>query len=122
MSNEILPANASTKLKPLCGMEEKMLGAAWNPMDDLLHVVAKIPKIIKHLQTEISSWILPEILTRRMVLSMVSEIYDVVGFTSPFISQAKVQMQKTWTVGRSWDENLPSELKSFWFDFGISTK
>lgn len=52
--------------------------------------------------------------TRRGVLSIVSSVYDPLGFLAPFILQGKKVLQEMCQRGISWDEPLPSELKPRW--------
>ena len=52
-----------------------------------------------------------------MVLSIVAEVYDVTGFAGPLLLQAKAEMQKIWKSGISWDDELPEEMKLFWYNF-----
>ena len=61
--------------------------------------------------------IIPDILTRRMVLQQVMRVFDPFGFFTPFMVIVKVYLQKTWILKLVWDEPLPEELCLKWRDF-----
>lgn len=44
---------------------------------------------------------------RRGILSMVSSIYDSLGFIAPFTLPAKLIMQELCKKNLGWDENIP---------------
>ena len=48
--------------------------------------------------------------TKRSVLSILSRIFDPLGFICPYILKAKVLFQKICRLGLDWDDPLPKEL------------
>ena len=57
---------------------------------------------------------LPSKLTRRVILSVYSKIFDPLGFVQPFILQPKLIIQKLCQLGLSWDEAVPEEITKEW--------
>ena len=55
--------------------------------------------------------VLPEslYLTKRVVLSLFSRLFDPLGFAAPFIMQAKCLFQELWKLGLQWDQEIPPE-------------
>lgn len=52
--------------------------------------------------------------TRRGILSVVSSIYDPLGFLSPFILPAKIIVQSLCRLKLTWDEEIPEDMASRW--------
>ena len=55
--------------------------------------------------------------TKRTVLSLISRLFDPLGFLIPFIMTAKCMFQDIWRLGLPWDQVLPEELQEkflFW--------
>jgi hypothetical protein len=55
--------------------------------------------------------------TRRGILSIVSSVYDPLGFAAPFILQAKLIMQDLCRKNLGWDDEIPKEDLSRWQDW-----
>lgn len=53
--------------------------------------------------------------TRRGILSVVSSIYDPLGFLSPFILLAKTIVQSLCRIKLTWDEEIPEDVANRWF-------
>ncbi|XP_038133532.1 uncharacterized protein LOC119778397 [Cyprinodon tularosa] len=53
--------------------------------------------------------------TRRGILSVVSSIYDPLGFLSPFILMAKIIVQNLCRLKLTWDDDIPEEIANRWF-------
>lgn len=53
-------------------------------------------------------------LTRRGILSIVSSLYDPLGFLGPFVLTAKIILQDVCSLGIGWDERVPSEVADKW--------
>ena len=58
-----------------------------------------------------------EIATKRVVLSLISKLYDPMGWLAPVIVVAKLLMQELWLKKLDWDERLPDDLQGQWFDY-----
>jgi hypothetical protein len=52
--------------------------------------------------------------TRRGILSVVSSIYDTLGFAAPFILQAKLILQDLCRKKLGWDDEISAEDKQRW--------
>ena len=52
--------------------------------------------------------------TRRGILSIVSSVYDPLGFAAPFIFQAKLILQDLCLKKLDWDEPIPEESLKRW--------
>ena len=49
--------------------------------------------------------------TQRLVLSLVSKIFDPIGLVSPFTVKARLLFKDVWRLhGQSWDDVLPNEM------------
>ena len=52
--------------------------------------------------------------TKRGVLSVVSSLFDPLGFLSPFVFTAKILLQELWRQKLSWDQEIPEPYSSLW--------
>ena len=52
--------------------------------------------------------------TRRGILSMVSQIFDPLGFIQPFLLPAKILLQELSVNGLGWDDEVSEESKVVW--------
>ena len=80
-------------------VNERTLGVQWNTELD---------------QFEIKTSFKAKPVTRRGILSMVSQIYDPMGIIQPFILPAKLLMQTLCAQGLGWDEAIPDEIEQSW--------
>eukprot|EP00057_Strongylocentrotus_purpuratus_P028999 XP_011683473.1 PREDICTED: uncharacterized protein LOC100891682 [Strongylocentrotus purpuratus] len=53
-------------------------------------------------------------LTRRGLLSVVSSMYDPLGFASPFVVRGKLILQELCQKGLAWDDPIPEVYKQKW--------
>ncbi|KAF9413446.1 hypothetical protein HW555_008338, partial [Spodoptera exigua] len=53
-------------------------------------------------------------LTKRVLLSEISKLYDPLGFLSPATIKAKLLFQKVWISKINWDDCLPIEITAEW--------
>lgn len=58
-------------------------------------------------------------ITKRAILSAISQIYDPLGLLSPCIILTKILIQKLWTLQLSWDDCIPSDLGEQWEEFKV---
>nr|CAH7729894.1 unnamed protein product [Callosobruchus chinensis] len=56
-------------------------------------------------------------MTKRIMLSRISTIFDPLGLVSPCIITAKVQLQKLWLENLTWDQPLPNNILTSWLEF-----
>ena len=52
--------------------------------------------------------------TRKGILSMVSSVFDPLGFVAPFVLSAKIILQRLCKKGLGWDEIIPEEDPFEW--------
>ena len=62
---------------------------------------------------------IPEVLTKRMVLSKVNGIHDPMGLVAPFTVRAKIMLRKLWCRDKKfdWDDAMPEHLRQEWVTF-----
>ena len=49
--------------------------------------------------------------TQRIVLSLVSAVYDPIGLVAPFTIKARLLLKDIWRLsGQQWDDNLPNDI------------
>ena len=85
----------------VCNVSQKYLGLEWDMEKDCIQF---------NLDLDIDE--LKE-LTKRSILSFICQIYDPLGFISPFILYGKIIFQHIWLLGpkQGWDNPLPSNIK-----------
>ncbi|XP_035457903.2 uncharacterized protein LOC118281435 [Spodoptera frugiperda] len=80
----------------------KTLGLGWNPT----------------LDTFTFNWNLkqnsPKGLTKRALLSQISQLYDPLGWVSPVTIRAKLIFQSVWMQNLTWDEPVPNGIQEEW--------
>lgn len=52
--------------------------------------------------------------TKRHILSVISQIFDPLGLVGPCVVEAKIIMQRLWVNKSSWDEDVTSEVLDLW--------
>ena len=72
---------------------QTVLGISWNPITDNMNVVVG-EKLVQE-----DSWKY----TKRKVLSLVSSVYDPLGWVSPLIVRGKMFIQTLWKEKMGWD-------------------
>lgn len=85
----------------------KTLGVGWHHSSDEFHF-----------NTHFSQG--DEIITKRYMMSNISQIFDPLGLLSPFIMIAKILLQKLWLLKIGWDDRVPSEVEKIWDRFSSS--
>ncbi|XP_055944433.1 uncharacterized protein LOC129975391 [Argiope bruennichi] len=80
--------------------ETQVLGLIWNKKLDTLKINMKWLDGIN-----------VEKVTKRSMLSTVHKVFDPFGFTAPVMLCPKIMLQKAWTLGTSWDEEVTGELR-----------
>lgn len=83
--------------------DSKTLGILWKPKDDIFCYSIKIEEI--------------PVLTKRKMLSVISQIFDPLGLIGPIIIRAKILLQRLWLSKVDWDDPIPNELYSSWNEF-----
>lgn len=85
-------------------IQNKTLGIGWNNKSDELNYYSQI-------RTDVN------VITKRIILSNASQIYDPLGLVSPVITIAKTLLQKCWLLKLEWDEAVPSDVALVWNRF-----
>lgn len=55
--------------------------------------------------------------TKRVILSDISKIFDPLGLVGPVITRAKIIIQELWKLKLDWDESIPCSMFSNWLKF-----
>lgn len=82
----------------------KTLGISWNPNFDTLRYSIEF-------ETKFSQ------VTKRSILSILSQIYDPLGLIGPAIIKGKILIQELWKQKLNWDQPVPAMLKDYWIKF-----
>ena len=83
----------------------KVLGLNWNTKTDTLSL--SLTKLIKETNST-------DKISKRLVLSLSSKLYDPLGFVEPVTVKAKIMMQELWKHNLTWDKELPDDFKENW--------
>ncbi|XP_051169415.1 uncharacterized protein LOC127286855 [Leptopilina boulardi] len=83
----------------------KVLGLSWCTQDDCFKFT-----------TQISTQSMERI-TKRSILSEVAQLFDPLGFLSPFTIRAKILLQELWLEKIGWDELISELLIKKWLKF-----
>ena len=123
--------NQNDNINLLDANSERVLGMQWYPAADEFCFEVKLNFSAKRRGVRIDANItkngvideIPEILTKRLVLSQIATIYDPLGLISPFILKGKLLMRTVMTFSNNqgkkldWDTPLPPDLKEKWVIF-----
>lgn len=85
------------------GQSSKTLGIVWNSQNDQFIYTSNL-----NLQITI---------TKRSILSAISQIFDPLGLLGPIIIQGKILIQKLWLLKISWDDPVPEDFREIWLNF-----
>ena len=124
----------SSRHEPKIPMEpstatEKVLGVIWDPTTDNFHYKVKLSFSPKKKNTRTHkdatpanvqpTYSVPEVLTKRMILSQVNSIYDPLGLAGPYTVRAKILMRKlrTYETKLDWDDPISEEYGREWMTF-----
>ena len=79
----------------------KVLSMEWNVMSDCFRPV-------------ISSFKVDTPLMKRMLVSNIAHLFDVLGWCSLTIILMKVLLQRVWEHNLMWDKPVPEQIKGAW--------
>ncbi|XP_050298558.1 uncharacterized protein LOC126737624 [Anthonomus grandis grandis] len=82
----------------------KTLGISWNPEQD---------NFIYNSTFKLNT----NIVTKRVILSLISQIFDPLGLLGPMILQVKLLLQKLWLLKLGWDDPVPVDIFRIWKNF-----
>ena len=86
-------------------MYTKTLGVEWNTnLDQFRLTVADLPS------TE-------RVITKRLLVSDIAKVYDVLGWFSPSIIMAKILLQRLWEQKVGWDESVTQSINEAWLQW-----
>ena len=110
----------------LCNVgTQKVLGVSWNPVLDTIQFNINLNFPIISVsegggcdsgEDETENKI-PNLLSKRIVLSQLNGIYDPLGLLVPFTIKGKLLMRNLWAKHLDWDTPLSGEERSKWFSF-----
>ncbi|CAK9797165.1 hypothetical protein ANTQUA_LOCUS1055 [Anthophora quadrimaculata] len=82
---------------------QKTLGIYWNPAsDNIIYTVDQLPNRQR--------------LTKRVILSQISQLFDPLGLLGPVIIKAKIVMQQLWKAAIDWDVVVPQSIEQSWLE------
>ncbi|XP_041985548.1 uncharacterized protein LOC121737881 [Aricia agestis] len=58
-----------------------------------------------------------QVITKRYILSHISQIFDPLGLISPCIMQAKIILQRLWLLKIDWNDPVPIDVIAIWNRF-----
>lgn len=61
-------------------------------------------------------------ITKRVILSRITQLFDPEGYIAPFIMRAKLLVQQLWIAKLTWDEPVPKEIEKSWHSFWSGIK
>lgn len=88
-------------------ISSKTLGICWNNLSDQFYFNT-------HCRNDNTP------VTKRIILSSVSQIFDPLGLLSPIIIVAKVLLQQLWLLKLGWDDSVPFDVARTWNQFVTS--
>ncbi|XP_018368314.1 PREDICTED: uncharacterized protein LOC108764525 [Trachymyrmex cornetzi] len=94
----------TTEEQTMIDEQAKILGLLWNTSTDRFLYKAHIDEGSKKI-------------TKRSVLSNISQLYDPLGLVGPVIVQAKIILQGLWQLKLGWDESIPLQAHSKWMEW-----
>lgn len=58
--------------------------------------------------------------TKRIMLSVISQIFDPLGLVGPCVVEGKILLQSLWLTKTDWDDQVPDKIKTLWTSFSTS--
>lgn len=82
----------------------KTLGIKWNKNSDRFQYDINLRPVTKPV-------------TKRFILGEISRLFDPMGWLAPVIVVAKIIIQNLWLARVGWDEEVPRDVETEWFNF-----
>ena len=79
----------------------KTLGLEWNTTSDTFHLT-------------VSKLLPSEVVTKRILVSDIAKVFDVLGWFAPATVAMKILLQRVWEERVDWDDPVPEELQRIW--------
>ena len=67
-----------------------------------------------HFRLTIPDSPLPDTITKRILVSQIGKIFDVLGWFSPVLIEMKIHLQRLWEEKIDWDDPIPSSTHDSW--------
>ncbi|KAK3710011.1 hypothetical protein QZH41_013181, partial [Actinostola sp. cb2023] len=83
----------------------KVLGLTWEAKSDTLSL--SVETMIKEIRVI-------DRITKRIVLSIASKLFDPLGYVEPVTVKAKIMIQELWKQNITWDQELTNDCKQQW--------
>ncbi|GFT37835.1 CCHC-type domain-containing protein [Trichonephila clavipes] len=93
-----IPSESTTSL---------VLGLIWDKNSDTLEIDSESLKFDEK-----------EKITKRKILSLVSRVFDPIGFLAPVMIQPKILLQATWKTKEAWDDKVNDEIRKKFLKWG----
>ena len=77
------------------------LGLQWKPTQDFFCYKVSLPPKASNT-------------TKRVMLSEIARLYDLLGWPAPVLVIDKIMIQKLWITGHDWNQEVPDEIRSPW--------
>ncbi|GFX36442.1 integrase catalytic domain-containing protein [Trichonephila clavipes] len=97
-----IPSESTTSL---------VLGLIWDKNSDTLEIDSESLKFDEK-----------EKITKRKILSLVSRVFDPIGFLAPVMIQPKILLQATWKTKEAWDDEVNDEIRKKFLKWGKQLK
>ncbi|GFX08337.1 uncharacterized protein TNCV_3268261 [Trichonephila clavipes] len=97
-----IPSESTTSL---------VLGLIWDKNSDTLKIDSESLKFDEK-----------EKITKRKILSLVSRVFDPIGFLAPVMIQPKILLQATWKTKEAWDNEVNDEIRKKFSKWGKQLK
>ncbi|KAG7295897.1 hypothetical protein JYU34_020982 [Plutella xylostella] len=101
--NSKFSENSSTEMFIGEHTQSKTLGLGWLNTTDELHFTTKVENAPR--------------LTKRVMLSIISQIYDPLGLLAPAVIISKILIQKLWLCKIDWEDAVPDSIVKTWNSF-----
>ena len=95
------------EIHPISGLKHdytKTLGLEWNTATDTFHMTV----------SKLSSF---ETVTKRILVSDIAKVFDVLGWFSPAIVSMKILLQRVWEERVDWDDSVPGVIQEAWLQW-----
>lgn len=60
---------------------------------------------------------MPQVITKRIILSSITQIFDPLGLIGPVIIKAKILLQSLWQLKIDWDTPVPESIRIIWSSY-----
>lgn len=79
--------------------QSKTLGIGWSNKTDELYFTSNLESHNNNV-----------VITKRLIMSVISQIYDPLGLVAPAITTFKIILQQLWLSKLDWDDEVPRNI------------